>query len=157
MTYGESMPDLVLDKSISKFLESQCTLSLATVDAEGAPHAANVQFVSDDQWNLYWVSKSEAAHSRHLVARPQSAVTVYAAVDGPAEIHGLQMHGIAEALNTELAESLALPRYSTKFPFTTDPPFRDAVAAQTFYRFRPTWARWIDNRRGFGWSTEVTF
>lgn len=148
------MFDLDLNQTISAFLQSQRTLSLATADTEGTPHAANVQFVSDDGWNLYWVSNAEAAHSRHMAARPQSAVTIYAAVESPAEIHGLQMHGVGEAICDPDNVAEALERYTGKYPFTADSPFREAVAAQIFYRFRPTWVRWIDNRRGFGWSVE---
>ncbi|XAL99384.1 pyridoxamine 5'-phosphate oxidase family protein [Phycisphaeraceae bacterium D3-23] len=148
------MEDADLYPHITAFLIAHRTMSLATVDADGAPHAANVQYVSDDAWNLYWVSSPESAHSLHLAERPGAAVTAYAHTDAPDQIHGLQMHGRANAVQNEKAIALVRKLYDATYPFTAEPPYRDAIDAQTFYRLRPTWLRWIDNRRGFGWSYE---
>ncbi|MEM9415660.1 MAG: pyridoxamine 5'-phosphate oxidase family protein [Planctomycetota bacterium] len=150
------MEDADIYPHISAFLIAHRTLSLATADSDGVPHAANVQYVSDDAWNLYWVSNPESAHSQHLVARPGAAVTVYAHTDAPDQIHGLQMQGKAAAMQNEKAIALVRKLYEATYPFTAKPPYRDAIDKQTFYRFRPTWVRWIDNRRGFGWSYEKT-
>ncbi|MFI4859173.1 MAG: pyridoxamine 5'-phosphate oxidase family protein [Phycisphaerales bacterium JB063] len=141
---------------ISAFLVGHRTLSLSTADAEGSPHAANVQYVSDDAWNLYWVSSPESGHSQHLAGRPHAAVTVYAPTQSPDQIHGLQFHGKAYAMRNPSAIALARKLYEATYPFTADPPYRDAIDRQAFYRFRPTWLRWIDNRRGFGWKYEKT-
>ncbi len=150
------MTDPEVDPQIADFLAAHRTASLATVDAAGLPHAANVQYVSDDALNLYWVSSTASEHSQHLADRPGSAITVYAHVDAPDQIHGVQMHGTAELLSDAAAVTLVRALYEATYPFAAEPPYRDAVAAQSFYRFRPTWVRWIDNRRGFGWKHEKT-
>lgn len=151
------MSDANTESEISAFLEAHRTASLATVDVGGLPHAANLRYVSDDAWNLYWVSSPESDHSQHLAQQPRAAVTVYAHVDRPDAIHGLQMHGQAIALRDASTITLVRALYEATYPFTAEPPYREAVAAQAFYRFRPSWARWIDNRKGFGWKYEKTF
>jgi hypothetical protein len=144
------MDDLVQE---ARALLAACrTVALATVDEAGHPHAANVQVGCDEQLRLVWVSKPDAAHSRHLAARPRVAVTVYHPDDRPEQIRGVQMHGTAEAV----AHDSAWPTYLAALPFVGDPPYREAVARQQFYRFTPTWLRWIDNRRGFGHRVERT-
>ncbi len=148
-------PDLSLDQQISVFLATCRTASLATADREGAPHAANVQYVQDAKLNLYWVSSENSAHSRNLAARPQTAVTIYAHDDRAAHIHGLQMHGTAAALSDPADCNAAWELYTAKFAFVAaNPQLRAAVEAQTFYCFTPAWLRWIDNRRGFGFKVE---
>lgn len=151
---GSIYMDSQTDKQITAFLEAHRTAALATVDADGRPHAANVQYVSDDGLNLYWVSSPGSEHSLHLADRPDAALTVYAHVDAPDQIHGVQMHGRAEVLSDTAAVTLVRALYEATYPFAAEPPYRDAVAAQSFYRFQPTWLRWIDNRQGFGWKME---
>lgn len=147
-------PDFDLTRTVSRFLDGTRTASLATVDDAGRPHAANIQFVRGDGLVLYWVSSPDSEHSRHLLARPAAAVTVYAHDDTAANIHGLQMRGRAEPVADA---NTAWDLYTRKFPVvTTMPQVREMVDAgkQGFYRFTPTWLRWIDNRRGFGWKIE---
>jgi len=148
------MTDLSIDQQIAAFLATCRTASLATVDARGAPCNANVQYASDDAWRLYWVSAESSAHSVNLRAKPQAAATIYAHMDTPEQIHGLQLRGEAHALDVDDAAQ-AMSRYTAKYPFTAEPPFRDAILKQRFYRFTPTWLRWIDNRQGFGFKREL--
>jgi uncharacterized protein YhbP (UPF0306 family) len=148
---------LDLEQEIAVFLATCRTASLATVDPDGRPHAANVQYVSDDGWNLYWVSSPGSDHSRHLAERDRAAVTVYAHDDRPERIHGVQMHGHVDQViaHGQDAWNRVWERYVAKFQFIQSmPQLRDAAERQKFYRFAPTWLRWIDNRKGFGWKVE---
>lgn len=138
---------------IAAFLAQQRTASLATVDGESNPHAANVQFVHDDRFDFYFVSSANSAHVRHIALRPQVALTIYAHEDAPDQIHGLQIHGICGELHGDWREQ-ALWIYAEKYPFVLTPPFLVLVERQSFFRIRPTWMRWIDNRRAFGWKEE---
>jgi len=147
------MPDLSVDQQIETFLATCKTASLATVDAHGNPCAANIQYVHDSHWRLYWVSSATSAHSVNLGAKPEVAMTTYAHQDEPEQIHGLQLLGFASELKgDERATALAL--YSDKYPFIAEPPFDGLIAQQGMYCFTPTWLRWIDNRQGFGWKFE---
>ena len=147
------MTDLALDQQIAAFLAVCRTASLATIDGASHPYAANVQYVSDSAWRLFWVSKSTAAHSENVRAKPRAAITIYAHIDTPENIHGVQMRGAVTKVD-EAEAAKVLKRYETKYPFVAEGPFRDAIAAQQFYCFTPNWLRWIDNRQHFGFKVE---
>lgn len=149
------MTDLSTDQQIAAFLAVCRTASLATVDRAGHACAANVQYASDDAWRLYWVSSAASAHSVNLATRPNAAITIYAHLDSPEQIHGLQMRGRGEVLDGHEVER-AYKLYAAKYPFVTGPPYDKAMKLQLFYRLTPTWVRWIDNRQGFGWKREIT-
>ncbi|MEO0964479.1 MAG: pyridoxamine 5'-phosphate oxidase family protein [Planctomycetota bacterium] len=149
------MNDLDLQQEVSAFLAVCRTATLATVAPDGAPHAACVQFVADAKWRLAWVSAEGSAHSRHLVEHPRCAVTVYAHDDRPERIHGLQLRGMAAILDGD-QRAAALDLYRVKYPFVADEPYASAIDRQGVYRFTPTWLRWLDNRRGFGFKVEQT-
>jgi uncharacterized protein len=152
------MPDakIHLLREAAKLLTDCRTASLATVDEQGHPHAANIQYVHDDPLRLYFVSSDDAAHSRHIITNPAVALTVYHHADeDPASIHGLQLHGQAQPSTGEAERNRVLTLYAARFPFiTADPALRAMVEKQTFYCITPTWLRLIDNRRGFGWKAE---
>jgi len=149
------MSELSVDQQIETFLATCKTASLATVDAQGQPCAANIQYAHDSTWRLYWVSSAASAHSVNLGAKPQAAVTIYAHQDQPENIHGLQLRGDAAELNDD-KRSAALSLYQAKYPFVAEPPFDSLIDQQGLYGFTPNWVRWIDNRKGFGWKVEKT-
>ena len=152
-----STGDPTFDREIDLFLETCRTASLATVGVEGQPHAANVQYAHDAAWCLYWISSPASLHSQHLKTNPRSAVTVYAHQDVPELIHGLQLHGEVDLViaHGEAEWNRVWERYTAKFEFVNAlPQMRAEAEKQMFYRFRPTWMRWIDNRKGFGWKVE---
>ncbi len=141
----------------AQLLQGCRTASLATAGPQGAPHAANVQFVADEALNVYFVSAAQSLHARHIAASGQAALTVYDHQDAePGTIRGLQMHGRCERV-TAADRSRVWKRYAVRFPFIeASPPLRAAVEAQPFFVVRPTWLRLIDNRRGFGFKAEVS-
>lgn len=147
--------DLSLEQEVSAFLAVCRTATLATVGADGAPHAACVQFAADARWRLAWVSATGSEHSQHLADEPRCAMTVYAHDDRPDRIHGLQLHGTATAVEVD-ERAAALDLYRVKYPFVADEPYASAIDRQGVYRFTPTWLRWLDNRRGFRFKVEQT-
>ena len=73
-------------------------------------------------------------------------------------IHGLQLHGTAGELPRDERWERTLELYLERFPFVGSMPgtlerIRDG--GQRLYRCVPSWGRWIDNRRGFGWKIEL--
>ena len=142
-------PDDSVDRAIALHLALCRTASLATADAAGVPHAANIQVAPAAGLSLLWVSSPEARHSHDLAARPEAAVTLYAHDDRPDQIRGLQLRGRAAIADSPELRELYLDR----FDFLRETPdLKAAFDRQTLYRFTPTWVRWIDNRRGFGWN-----
>lgn len=145
------------DQEVELFLATCRTASLATVDPEGQPHAANVQYAHDESWCIYWISSTKSAHSQHLSENPRGAITIYAHQDVPEMIHGLQLHGQVDRLieHGQAEWHRIWDHYTSKYELVRSvPQLRAAAQRQTFYCFRPTWMRWIDNRRGFGWKVE---
>jgi len=135
------------------------TASLATADPQGLPHAANVQYAHDHAWRLVFVSGADTPHARHLQHKPDAAITIYAHHDEPANIHGLQLHARAESLTPGSSPyHAALECYLARYPFIAESEqFLKMVRSQTLFRLTPSWLRWIDNRRRFGFKIEKTF
>lgn len=149
-----------LDPEIVRFLECQRTAGLATVDAKGRPCACNVRYAMDKKGRLYFVSRMDSAHGRQIVGQPMIAMTIYGDADDPMDIHGLQIRGHCTPLlpPPEGAKShwnQAWTLYAEKYPFVAENElFKQAVWTQCFYRLTPTWMRWLDNRKGFGFKVE---
>ncbi len=155
------MHETDLQATVRNFLSECRTATLATADDIGHPHAANIQYAGCAGFcELIWVSSPNSEHSRHLVARPRVALTVYAHEDAAQNIHGLQLHGHAQPIHEPPAINAAWDLYTQKYPFViTMPQVRELLdrGQQAFYRFSPTWLRWIDNRRSFGWKQEFNW
>ena len=144
-----------IDQEVGVFLATSRTLALATVDERSQPHACNVQYAIDDSLRLVWVSSPNSEHSRHIEKDARVAATVYGHDDRAHNIHGLQIRGTAERLTDPGECNAAWELYTTRFAFVAAlPQFRELLQKQAFYRMTPTWARWIDNRKGFGWKVE---
>ncbi len=159
LLYNMSMstsPDFQFEEEVGLFLATCRTASLATVSSDHTPHAANIQYVNDEHFQLYWVSEPNALHSQHLTRHPQTAATIYARDDEVDHLHGLQLHGSAQKIDGGSDQwHHAWDMYTQKFRFVAAmPQFRQLVEQQAFYCLTPTWLRWIDNRRGFGFKVE---
>lgn len=147
--------DFDLLGEVHRFLASSRTAGLATVDEQGNPFAANVQYAHDDALQLYFVSSRDAQHSRNLEDNGKVALTVYAHDDRAPNIHGVQLRGIGHVVRDEAEYNRAFDLYTAKFTFAAAmPQFREIIERENFYRITPTWLRWIDNRRGFGFKAE---
>lgn len=142
-------------RQIAAFLAGCTTASLATIDEQGRPHACNIWYACTADLLMYFVSSPAAAHASHIARDPAVAVTVYAHVAEPSQIHGLQLHGRCEMLVTDADRAAALAVYAARYPaITANEQFRKRIASERFYRVTPSWLRWIDNRRGFGFKVE---
>jgi uncharacterized protein YhbP (UPF0306 family) len=159
--------DRQLWQQIDEFLATWRTASLATVDDQGRPHAANIWYAcaavntGSDQprpWPkpLFFVSNPDSAHSLHLARRPEVALTIYAHTDQAQQIHGLQMHGLCHMIEQPSERDQAMQIFSVRFPeLATSPAILGRLESERFYRIDVTWLRWIDNRRGFGFKVEM--
>jgi len=143
----EDLPDL-----LRRFAAEVPTLSLATADDAGRPHAANLNFAADDALDLFFLSKPTSAHAVHLNTRPEVAATAYAPFESPEQIRGMQIHGRCEAADPADFEA-TWQIFCAKFPYARDMESR--ARGESFYRLRPRWIRWIDNRVSFGFKIET--
>lgn len=100
-------------------------LSLATTDGTD-PWIAPLEYISDDDLNLYYFSPTGAAHSRHLCDHPTVAVTIFDAVQPeyePAQvmrIAGVQIVATVEELQAPFPDLVANQIEAWKLPM---PPY----------------------------------
>jgi uncharacterized protein YhbP (UPF0306 family) len=140
-----------LYKSLSEYLELS-TLSLATVDPEGRPHAAPVYFVADDDLRLYYFSDEASRHAGDTAASGLAAAAIYPECFGWQEIRGLQLEGAVQAVPAGAHWEKVWELYQAKFPFVGE--LRQVVERNILYAFTPHWLRLVDNRRVFGFKEE---
>ena len=153
---NESLPllpdDLRLE--LQAFLTSQSTMALATAGEEdGRPQVAPLFFASDEALNLYWISSPDSRHSVNIADWNDASAAIYAHTWDWSGIKGVQVSGDAMAVRDDDERRRALELYRAKFPFVND-RFMDLIEASVFYVLRPTWPRWLDNERRFGYKQE---
>jgi len=156
MSEREPLPLLPDDlrPALSAFLASQSTMALATAgDQDGRPQVAPLFFASDEALNLYWVSSPDSRHSVNIADWNDVSAAIYALTWDWAGIKGVQIAGSARTVAGDEERRHALRVYSAKFPFVKD-QFMDLIENSVFYVLRPTWLRWLDNERRFGYKQE---
>ncbi len=136
-------------------------ISLATVGADGAPHAASVYFAAADKGaagggslRLYFFSSPASQHGEDLAANPAAALTLSPLVEGWRDIYGVQMRGEAHPMPPGVEWEHAFQLYLARFPFAAN--LKEELARNTLYVFTPHWLRLVDNSRGFGFKEEWT-
>ena len=143
-------------EALTTILHESTTCSLATVDDQGEPHAANLNFAFDKKIDLYFLSAPHSRHIQHILKNPKVAVTAYTPFTRASQICGLQIHAMAEMVNPKKKSFGQLWKLLTdRFPDIT--AMEERAKNERFYRIRPTWIRWIDNRKGFGWKAETAW
>jgi nitroimidazol reductase NimA-like FMN-containing flavoprotein (pyridoxamine 5'-phosphate oxidase superfamily) len=91
-------------------------LVLGTCSAEGAPWVAPVEYAVDKHDRCYWVSASDAVHSRHIVQNPKIAFVIFDSDPEYGNAQGLYCSAFAEELqgqNLELGCEIA---YRMRYP-----------------------------------------
>jgi flavin prenyltransferase len=127
-------------------------MTLATVGAQGEPHAASLYFAARDLKSLYFFSYDHSQHGSDLSQQPEAAATLTPTVFGWRDIQGLQLRGRVEPLSPGTEWDQAWELYRAKFPFVA--AMQDVVQKNGLFVFRTRWARLIDNAKGFGYKEE---
>jgi hypothetical protein len=74
-------------------------LTLSTANGD-QPWGAAVQYVADEDLNLYFVSLPDSRHMSHIMANPSVAVTIFDSRQPPFTSRGVQIEGTADAYST---------------------------------------------------------
>lgn len=148
-----SDPDNAQLQLIRAFLDTQSTMTLATVNAEGRPEVAPLFYVADERLNLHWLSSGTARHSANLTAQPRVSAAIYPSVWEWSDIVGLQIEGEASAIADDRIREQIMIIYLRKFRLP--PEFDTLIAASTLYVLRPSWIRWMDNSVQFNYKSEI--
>ncbi len=129
--------------SIIAVLRRYQVLSLAVVEG-GHPWAASVFFAgSEDDTRLVFLTALDTRHGHAMLAQPEVAGTISAQFSEIADIHGLQLQGMARLIEEPAALAAALELYYTRYPLVR------GMSA-------PAWEielhhlKLVDNRLGFG-------
>ena len=82
---------------IREVLEKGHLMSLATVD-DGGVWVADVVYVYDDEFNIYWMSDPDVRHSKAILKNPQTAGSITISNKTKEKNLGIQFSGKAERL-----------------------------------------------------------
>ena len=149
----EVNPQLELLAKIRHFLAQRSTLTLATVDEEGQPHAAALFFAEAEDHTFIFLSGLKSRHSLNVAHNGLAAVTVQGETWNWREIAGVQMRGTVTLIPAGTPRERTWEIYKAKFPFVSE--FETEVSRSEFYRFQPHWIRLIDNSLRFGYREEM--
>ena len=119
-------------------------LTIGTTDHQGRPWTTPVYFAATQEWHFYWMSETDARHSRNLAERPDVSLVVFDSTVPP--YHGRAVYAVGQA--HELAEGEVdegLRAYPGPSRPEVPPTTRDDVTGSSPYRlFRATAAElWV--------------
>jgi uncharacterized protein YhbP (UPF0306 family) len=130
-------------------------MTLGTVGADGSPHTAPIYFaVLNPRLQLVYFSDVSSRHAQDTWRSGQAAAAIYPQASDYLTIHGLQLRGLVQPVESGPNWDAAWEAYRTKFPFVAE--LRKMVERNSLYLLTPGWVRLIDNRRGFGYKREWT-
>jgi uncharacterized protein YhbP (UPF0306 family) len=141
-------------ETIAALLRQESTLALATVDGHGEPCIAPLFYLSGPDLSLFWLSSPSSLHSRNLARTPQASATVYRHAEKWKDIRGVQMRGSATVITDTARRKALIKLYCERFQLGSI--FRLAIGRSRLYEFRPTFIRYLDNSKRFGYTFEMT-
>jgi general stress protein 26 len=92
------MDNTELQAHVREVLQRTDIMALSTIDVDGAPWTSPVQYQSDSQLNLYFASMPDARHVHNIQRDARVAVAIYSVPGPPGGNIGLQIRGVAAAL-----------------------------------------------------------
>ena len=138
---------------IAKLVKSESTVAVATRSPDGSPQIAPLFYLADDNLRLYWFSSCSSLHSRNLRKNNAAAVTIYRSADQWRKIRGVQMRGTVSLVTDPIRRNPISGEYADRFHL--GPALRTKILRSGLFMFRPSWARYIDNGKQFGYRFET--
>ncbi|MBI4059532.1 pyridoxamine 5'-phosphate oxidase family protein [Candidatus Giovannonibacteria bacterium] len=134
---------------IKEVLEKGYLMSLATLD-EGGVWVADVIYVHDGDFNIYWISSPVTRHSQAIIKNSRVAGTI--TVSGPGEDNlGIQFEGVAEKVDGERPD-LALRHYAKRGK-PAPKENEDVLEGDSWYILKPAKIELI-NEKLFGFEKQ---
>lgn len=133
---------------VKQYLPSADIMQLATC-VDNQPWACNLHYYSDDDFNLYWISKPKSRHSKEIEQNPKVAVTikVYENKTPKDTVIGVSFEGVAKLVDKADVQSAA-KGYQAKH-HTDDAFIKEVVDGKNpyvFYVMKPTKVVLFDNK-----------
>ncbi len=154
-----------LPRAWRDWLATQNTLTLATTNADGSPHACDLFYALGDDAVLYFLSDPKTRHVQNLSRDPRVSATVRGAARDWQEIRGVQLVGVATRVDDERERARAFAHYVARYPFVRQwlaapdalGRFIERLGVIDLYKITPRWVRWMDNAAEFGHKEEIEF
>jgi uncharacterized protein YhbP (UPF0306 family) len=141
-------------EEVERLIQSQSTLALSTVNADGMPHATPLFYLAGTALELYWFSSDSSQHSLNLMPGRSVGLAIYVSTAHWQEICGVQMRGTVEQITDRKIRRDVTRRYCERFHLGR--VLRLALARSSLYVLWPGWIRYIDNSKHFGHKFEFT-
>lgn len=114
-------------------IDTNLYLILGTADPDGRPWTSPVYFAPGGDREFYWLSATDAEHSRHIAERPQVSIVVFDSTVAP--YHGRAVYAVGEAREVSGSDiDRALEAYRRPDGGGVTPFTRQEVTAPTPYR-----------------------
>ena len=140
-------------KEISKFIEKHNTLTLATVKKHDVCAAALFYVSVDQGTSLIFVSNPKSEHIKNLNYNQKCAATIQENNLDWENIKGIQLKG-----SIEIADDKYWEDYLTTFEYISkSETLTKAMKKVKLYKLEISWARFIDNSKGFGNKKEYDY
>ncbi len=138
---------------IRALVNSQTTLALATTDQNLTPRSTPLFYVADEGLRLYWFSSRRSLHSRNCERNPAASAAIFRDARGWRQIEGAQFEGAASVVADRNLRKAILRQYVERFELGK--LFSAALRGSALYCFTPSWVRYTDNSRRFGYKFEL--
>jgi uncharacterized protein YhbP (UPF0306 family) len=143
----------ILMERVKKYLKEHNTMTLATVGKKGISAAAVFYSETNHCEYLLFISSPNSEHIANSKVEKKCAVTIQNDGLDWEIIKGLQLKG-----SVELANQKDWNIYFKKFPYIKDnKTLSKSLEKVKLYKFIISWARLIDNSKGFGNREEHNF
>ncbi len=140
-------------EKIRVLLRSQTTLVLATAGEDSLPRSTPLFFIAGDGLRLYWFSSRSSLHSRNCAQNPEVSIAISKDASRWQQIEGVQMQGSVSLVTDRSLRNAIACTYSTRFQLGN--LFAFTIRRSSLYCFTPSWVRYLDNSRRFGYKFEL--
>lgn len=125
------------------FLMRHHTGVLASVSGTGQPHAALINYVTDEEFNVYFLTLISSRKFAAIQAHPQVAFTVSTSgIPQTLQLEGMAMDISLDAEAREKKDSLFAALNAN--PWFSPPLSKLDPEESAIIWIRPTWVRWAD-------------
>jgi len=100
---------------IASLLNSENTLVLATLNADGTSRATPLFYLAGEDLQLYWFSSLSSQHSKNLKISPDAAAAVFRPTDDWKRICGVQMRGQVTLVRDPAIRRTIREAYANRF------------------------------------------
>jgi len=147
-----------------EFVSRQNTLTLATTNADGSPHACDLFFAHEGS-TFYFLSDPKTRHVQNFLRDARVSATIHGASQGWQDIRGAQISGQVSRVEQTIERTRGFALYIGKFPFVASwlasvealGQAHEKLGVIELYKINAHWMRWIDNAQGFGHKEEFEF